>query len=199
MGNWSHIATSLMELSRSHSVMKKAVSLVEVAGIEKRIFLIRGEKVIIDADLAEFYKIPTKRLNEQVKRNITRFPDDFMFRLTKQEKAEVVAASEHLSKLKYTKSLPNAFTEHGAIMAATVLNSDQAVEMSIFIVRAFIKLREAISRHKELAQKIATLERRIVHHDGQIISLFKAIKQLISTKPVPKKRQIGFTPQKKKN
>ena len=178
--------------------MKKAKSLVKIAGIEQRIFLIRGEKVIIDADLAEFYCVSTKRLNEQIKRNIERFPDDFMFRLTKKEKAEVVASSEHLSKLKHARSLPNAFTEHGAIMAATVLNSDQAVEMSIFIVRAFIKLREAISTHKELAQKIASLERRIAHHDEQIILLFKAIKQLISAKPVPKKRQIGFAPHKKK-
>ena len=105
-------------------------SIVPVGKIENRILLIRGEKVIIDADLAEFYGVPTKRLNEQVKRNAGRFPDDFMFQLEKDEKAEVVANCDHLENLKYSKSLPYAFTEHGAIMAASVLNSPRAIEIS---------------------------------------------------------------------
>ena len=100
--------------------------------------MIRGEKVIIDADLAEFYGIPTRRLNEQVKRNKERFPDDFMFQLNADEKSEVIAKCDHLEKLKFSKALPFAFTEHGAIMAASVLNSPQAAEVSIFIVRAFV-------------------------------------------------------------
>ena len=107
-------------------------AIVPVGKIEERILLIRGEKVIVDADLSEFYGVPTKRLNEQVKRNKDRFPDDFMFQISAEEKSEVVANCDHLSKLKYSKSLPYAFTEHGAIMAASVLNSKKAVEVSVY-------------------------------------------------------------------
>jgi hypothetical protein len=164
----------------------------QIVRVESRILLVRGEKVIIDSDLAEFYGVSTKRLNEQVKRNRERFPEDFSFRLTRQEKAEVILACPHLEKLKRTKLMPRAFTEHGAIMAATVLNSGRAVEMSIFIVRAFVKLREAIEGHKELSHKLDLLERKVSEHDKQLVTLIKAIKQLISPKPVPKKRRIGF-------
>jgi len=114
--------------------MSEKKAMVPVAKIERRILLIRGEKVIVDADLAEFYGVPTKRLNEQVKRNKDRFPDDFMFQLSLEEKSEVVANCDHLSKLKYSSFLPYVFTEHGAIMAASVLNSRRAVEVSVFIV-----------------------------------------------------------------
>ena len=120
-------------------------SLIPVCTIQQRILLIRGEKIIVDADLALFYGVPTKRLNEQVKRNKERFPEDFMFQLTATEKAEVVANCDHLSKLKYSPSLPYAFTEHGALMVASVLNSPRAVEMSVFIVRAFVQLRQVIA------------------------------------------------------
>ena len=174
--------------------MKNIVPIGQIGRVESRILLIRGEKVIIDADLAEFYRVSTKRLNEQMKRNKGRFPEDFVFQLSKDEKAAVIAACPHLRKLKRTRSFPHAFTEHGAIMAATVLNSDQAVEMSVFIVRAFVKLREAVADHREIARKIEDLERKISKHDDQIVDLVKAIRQLISPKPVPKKRQIGFNP-----
>jgi len=126
-----------------------------------------------------------------VKRNKDRFPDDFMFQLTSEEKTEVVAKCDHLSNLKYSSALPYAFTEHGALMAASVLNTTYAVDISIFVVRAFVKLRQIISERKELAQKIAFIERRIANHDEQI-TLIKAIKQLLSQEPVPKKRRIGF-------
>jgi hypothetical protein len=169
---------------------KKAIIPADL--IEKRIVLVRGQKVIIDADLAWFYGIPTKRLNEQVKRNRQRFPEDFMFRLTRDEKSEVVANCDHLSGLKFSRTRPYAFTEHGAIMAASVLNTPRAIEVSVFIVRAFVKLREAILQHKELAQHIARLEKRIADHDQQILSLVKAIKQLIGPKALPQKRRIGF-------
>jgi hypothetical protein len=169
---------------------KKAI--IQVGEIERRILLIRGQKVIIDADLAQFYGVTTKRLNEQVKRNNRRFPEDFMFQLDLREKSEVVANCDHLSGLKFSKTPPYAFTEHGAIMAASVLNTPGAVEVSVFIVRAFVKLREAVLQHKELAQHVARLETRIAEHDKQILSLVKAIKQLIGTEPVPKKRRIGF-------
>ena len=172
--------------------MKNIVSVGKIVQVESRILLIRGKKVIIDADLAEYYFVPTKRLNEQVKRNKARFPADFVFQLTREEKALVIEACPHLAKLRQTRSLPHAFTEHGAIMAATVLNSEQAVEMSVFIVRAFVKLREALIDHEGIARKIEALEVKIAKHDGQILSLVKAIRQLISPKSVPKKRQIGF-------
>ena len=160
--------------------------------IEQRILLIRGEKVIIDADLAEFYGVPTKRLNEQVKRNKDRFPDDFMFQLSAEEKSEVVANCDYLSKLKYSRALPYAFTEHGAIMAASVLNSSKAVEVSVYIVRAFVKLRRMIAENKELSRRIVQIEHHLAEHDEQIIDLVKAIKQLLKPDPPPKKRRIGF-------
>ena len=169
---------------------KKAI--IPVGHIERRIILVRGHKVIIDADLAQFYGVLTKRLNEQVKRNKSRFQEDFMFQLNLREKSEVVANCDHLSRLKFSKSLPYAFTEHGTIMAASVLNTRRAVEVSVFIVRAFVRLRKAILEHKDLAHHIAILERRLADHDQQILSLVTAIKQLIGTEPVPKKRRIGF-------
>jgi len=170
-------------------------SLIPVCTIQQRILLIRGEKIIVDADLALFYGVPTKRLNEQVKRNKERFPEDFMFQLTATEKAEVVANCDHLSKLKYSPSLPYAFTEHGALMVASVLNSPRAVEMSVFIVRAFVQLRQVIAGHKELVNKIEQLERKLTQHDQQIVSIIQAIKKLASPTPVPKKRRIGFNPE----
>lgn len=172
--------------------MESKTVVVKAGKIGQRILLIRGEKVIIDSDLAEFYGVTTKRLNEQVKRNKDRFPKDFMFQLSKEEKAEVVANCDHLSKLKYSKTLPYAFTEHGTIMAANMLNSKTAIEMSIFLVRAFVKLRETISQHKELARKINQLEHKLTDHDGQIQILIQAIRQLINPDPPPKKRRIGF-------
>ncbi len=172
--------------------MARNKAVVSIGRIQQHILLIRGEKVIMDADLAGFYGVSTKRLNEQVKRNRGRFPSDFVFQLSREEKSEVVANCDHLSKLRFSKALPHAFTEHGAIMAASVLNSTRAVEVSVFIVRAFVQLRRAIADHKELAHKIAQLERRLVDHDRQILSVLQAIKQLTSPAPIPKKRRIGF-------
>ena len=167
-------------------------AIVPIGKIEKRILLIRGEKVIVDADLARFYGVPTKRLNEQVKRNKARFPKDFMFQLSAEEKSGVVANCDHLEKLKYSKSLPFAFTEHGAIMASSVLNSQKAIEVSVYIVRAFVKIRQVIAEHKEVSRRIALIENRLADHDEQIIELIKAIKQLLKPDPPPKKRRIGF-------
>jgi len=172
--------------------MSRKTTVVEVGAIQQRIFLIRGEKVIVDADLAEFYGVPTKRLNEQVKRNPDRFPEDFMFQLEQGEKDELVAKSDHLSKLKYSKALPHAFTEHGAIMAASVLSSPRAVEMSVFIVRAFVRIREVISEHRELARRVAALETHLAHHDENILDIVKAIRKLMSPRELPKMQRIGF-------
>jgi phage regulator Rha-like protein len=172
--------------------MEKNRSLVKVGTIQQRILLIRGEKVIVDADLAEAYGVTTKALNQAIRRNKNRFPADFMFQLTKAEKSEVVTNCDHLQRLKFSKVNPHVFTEHGVIMAAGVLNSEKAVEVSVFIVRAFVKLREIVSGHKELARKMAQLEQKLSVHDDQIIGMVKAIKQLMSPKPPPKTRQIGF-------
>ena len=166
--------------------------IIQPAKIENSILLIRGEKVIIDADLALFYGVTTKRLNEQVKRNKTRFPDDFIFQLNRKEKIEVVANCDHLNKLKFSKSLPYVFTEHGALMAAGVLNSPRAVEVSVFVVRAFVKLRKIISEHKELARKMTQLENQLTEHDVQLMQIVQAIKQLLKPDPPPKKYRIGF-------
>jgi hypothetical protein len=165
---------------------------IRVGKIEERILLIRGDKVIMDADLAEFYGVSTKRLNEQMKRNRDRFPEDFVFQLTPEEKSEVVAKCDHLANMKYSSTLPHAFTEHGALMAAGILNTPQAVEVSVFVVRAFVKLRRVIAQHEELTHKLVQLERKLLRHDRQIISLVQAIRQLMSPNPVPERRRIGF-------
>ncbi len=158
------------------------------------IITIRNQKVIVDRDLAEIYGVETRRLNEQVKRNPERFPEDFMFQLTKEEADFWLRSRSQIAILKRGKNikyLPYAFTEHGAIMAANVLNSPQAVRMSVFVVRAFVKLREMLSTHKELAHKLAVLERKLQNHDESIRSLVVAIRQFMAP-PEPKRRPIGF-------
>lgn len=172
--------------------MAKSKALVRVGKIKQSILLIRGEKVTIDADLAEAYGVTTKALNQAIRGNADRFPPDFMFRLTKKEKQEVVTNCDHLNNLKFSPVTPHAFTEHGAIMAASVLNSPKAIEVSVFVVRAFVQLRETIAGHKELAHKVAKLERKLGDHDEQIMVLVEAIKQLMDPKPPPKNRRIGF-------
>jgi len=172
--------------------MAESKPVVKVGKIQQRILLIRGEKVIVDADLAEFYGVPTKALNQAVRRNTDRFPADFMFQLNKNEKTEVVTNCDHLQKLKFSPVNPLVFTEHGALMAASILNSARAVEVSLFIVRAFVALRRMISEHKELAREIAQLERKLADHDDQIIAIIQAIKELSGPQPVPEKRRIGF-------
>ena len=134
---------------------------------------------MLDADLARLYGVTTKRLNEQVKRNQKRFPVDFMFQITPQEKAKVVANCDHLKKLKFSKTLPYSFTEHGAIMVASVLNTTKAIEISVYVVRAFAKFREILLAHKELARKLAALERHVAGHDDAIQALVQAIRQLM--------------------
>jgi hypothetical protein len=176
-------------------------AIVHESKIQSLILIIRGERVIIDADLASIYGATTKRLNEQVRRNIDRFPADFMFQLTEKEKNYVVANCDHLNKLKFSSTLPYAFTEHGAFMAANVLNSTLAVEASILVVRVFVKIREVLATHKELAAKIERLERkfgnRFNKHDKEIQILFEAIRQLMQP-PNPPRRKIGYKMPKKK-
>jgi phage regulator Rha-like protein len=167
-------------------------SIILLNSIEKRILTIRGSKIMLDSDLAELYGVTTKRLNEQVKRNRQRFPVDFMFRLTEHEKEEVVANCDHLSRLKYSKYLPYAFTEHGAIMVAAVLNTSRAVGVSIYVVRAFVKLREMLSEHKELALKLVDLDKKVAVHDVSIKYLVETIHRLANPGTKKKRRRVGF-------
>ena len=146
---------------------------------------------MIDTDIAKLYGVTTKRLNEQVKRNKERFPEDFMIQLTSKKKTDVVANCDRLKNIKYSSSLPYAFTEHGVIMLAAVLNSQKAVEASIFVARAFVRLREILSTHKELGQKLKELELKIETHDEQITSIIEAINQLL-TPPQESKKKMGF-------
>jgi len=160
--------------------------------VQSHILLIRGQKVIIDSDLAELYGVPTKRLNEQVKRNCGRFPQDFMFQLSNAEKSKVVAICDHLEKLKYSRSTPYAFTEHGALMAATVLKTDRAAQVSVYVVRAFVQLRRLLESNKELAGKLQDIEKELQQHDRSIISLASTLNQLMCPKESSRKDQIGF-------
>jgi phage regulator Rha-like protein len=168
--------------------------------VESRIHVLRDHKVILDTDLAELYGVTVKRLNQQVRRNLERFPADFMFQLTSKE--------QQFLRLQFATSKgthggrrypPYAFTEHGAIMAATVLNSERAVEMSVFVVRAFVRLREMLANNRELAAKIDELEQRLDTHDTSIQDLIEAIKELMAPEPATGRR-IGFhLPATKKN
>ncbi|MEC5214120.1 hypothetical protein RCH06_002682 [Polaromonas sp. CG_9.5] len=175
---------------------------VLVPRIESRIQVIRGLRVMLDVDLATLYGVQTKRLNEQVKRNQDRFPSDFLFQLTQDEKTEVVANCDHLQNLKFSKTLPFAFTEHGAIQAANVLTSSQAVEMGIYVVRAFVQLRQSLSANVDVAKRLADLEMKTesleMSHDAfsrntrlQLRQLLDAVREL-TTPLEPIKRPIGF-------
>ena len=171
--------------------------IVPTERIESRILLIRGQRVMLDRDLAELYGVETKNLNRQVKRNPERFPSEFMFQLTLSEKNELVTNWHRFNSLKHSTVLPFVFTEYGALMLASVLNSPRAIEAGIFVVRAFVKLREILSTHKELAQKLKELEYKIETHDEQITAIFEAINQLLIPPPVIK-RKIGFEVKEKR-
>jgi len=162
-------------------------ALIPAEVIERKIYLIRGHKVMLDSDLAELYGVTTKRLNEQVRRNLKRFPSDFMFQLSSKE-AESSRSQIATSKRGGRRYLPYAFTEQGVAMLSSVLNSDRAIEVNIQIMRAFVKLREMIASHKELAKKLDELESK---YDEQFKVVFDAIRELMT--PVePKKRKIGY-------
>jgi len=171
---------------------KKSLELIPVERIQNSILIVRGQKVMLDRDLAELYEIETKYLIRAMKRNIDRFPPDFMFRLSKGE-YESLRCQIGTSKIGRggRRYPPYAFTEHGAIMLASVLNSPRAVEASVYVVRAFVRLREYISSHVELARKLSDLERKVAGHDSDIQEIIIAIKQLML--PLKKSgRQIGY-------
>ena len=160
--------------------------------IEQRIFLIRSHRVMIDRNLAELYGVETKYLNRQVKRNIQRFPREFMFKLTKNEKDELVTICHRFKTMKHSSALPYAFTEHGVAMLASVLKSERAVKISIVIIKTFVRLREIISAHKELVHKLGELEKKIGEHDLKIKTIFQAIRQLMMPPSEKPTRKIGF-------
>lgn len=164
--------------------------IASVGQIESRIFLIRGQRVMLDADLAELYEVETRRLNEQVRRNSDRFPEDFMFQLTDEELANLKSQFA-TSSWGGRRKLPFVFTEHGAIMAASVLNSPRAVEASVQVVRAFVQLRQMLASNAELSRKLATLEKK---YDIKFKAVFDAINELMSPSDPKKKRPIGFAP-----
>ena len=163
-----------------------------VVPIESRIMILRHQKIILDTALAEIYGVSVKRLNQQVNRNRERFPTDFMFQIKPREFANLrlqfaTSRKEHGGR----RTLPYAFTEHGAIMAATVLNSKRAVEISVFVVRAFVRLREGLAANKELGERIRELEKHLDTHDGAIQEIITVIKQLMSSPP-KRRSKIGF-------
>ena len=176
---------------RSARASAAAPNAIALPAVDQRILTIRSEKVMIDRDLAEVYGVTTKALNQAAKRNIERFPADFRFQLTGKERDEVVTNCDHLQNLKYAPALPWAFTEHGALMAASVLNSPRAVEMSVYIVRAFVRLREYARGHAEMTKRLDALERRVTDHDDDLREMFNALRALLT--PSPRSgREIGF-------
>lgn len=165
---------------------------VSVQFVERRIYLIRGHKVMIDEDLAELYGVPTKRLNEQVRRNLKRFPEDFMFQLSKEE-AEILRSQFVTSRFSHggRRSPPYAFTEHGVAMLSSVLNSERAIEVNITIVRAFIRLRQLLESNEELNRKFVAVIRKLSTHDKYFQVVFSELKKLTEQPALPRK-QIGF-------
>jgi len=159
--------------------------------IMNKILLIRGQKVMLSNDLAELYGVTTKRLNEQVKRNIKRFPKNFMFQLNESEKDKVVANCDHLQNLKYSPYLPYVFTEHGTVMLANVLNSYRAIRVSIRKVEIYIRMREYVLTNKELLLKVEQLEKRIGKQDKKIAQVLNYLKKFIEFQDIPRK-QVGF-------
>ena len=174
-----------------HTFESSMTSPREIQTVEKTIHLVRGQRVMLDSDLARIYGVSTMRLNEQLRRNKKRFPSDFAFQLTREEFTNLISQFAISRSHGGRRKLPWAFTEHGAIMLASVLNSAVAIDASVRVVRAFVRLREIISANAELAAKFAQLERRLDSHDEAIAQLFAAIRQLLA--PLPeKKREIGF-------
>jgi len=174
--------------------MNEKMIKISIERIEQAIFLIRGQKVLLDADLAQLYGVETKILNKAVKRNLDRFPDDFMFQLTAEEsknlRFQIGTSKKQRGGRRY---LPYAFTEQGVSMLSSVLRSKRAIEVNIVIMRAFVQLRKMMESHKELRQKLADLEQHLENHDEQIQAIFEAIRQLMIPPDKKDKKKIGFT------
>ena len=185
----NYVAPRPTNFIRSLKSMAEKQSIVPVEHVERSILLIRGQKVMLDTGLAELYGVATRRLNEQVRRNIKRFPGDFMFQLTPEEmeslRSQIATSKKGRGGRRY---LPFVFTEQGVAMLSSVLNSERAIQVNVEIMRAFVRLREMMSTHKDLARKLEALEKK---YDTQFKVVFDAIRQLM-TPPAPKKGKIGF-------
>ena len=184
--------------------------IIPLEHVQSRILVLRGQRVLIDADLAALYGVTTKRLNEQVKRNARKFPEDFLFQLSAEEAEQlprlrsqnatsnmpVPSRSQNatLKRGQNIKYLPYAFTEHGAIQAANILNSDAATDMSVHVVRAFVRLRQLVVNHKAIAAKLSELDARVGAHDEQLAAVIDAIRQLTAPAGPRHRRKIGFHP-----
>ena len=160
------------------------------------ILTIRSQRVILDADLARLYGVETRAPNQAVKRNTDRFPKDFLFQLNQAEKAEVITNCDHLRGLRFAKSLPFAFTEHGALMAANVLNSPEAVKMSVYVIRAFIKIREELATNAAIFKRLAEIDKTLLVHDSALRDVYHKLLPLLSPPPDKPQRRIGFSPDK---
>jgi hypothetical protein len=161
--------------------------------VENKIYSLRGQKVILDRDLAALYRITTVRFNQAVKRNQSRFPGDFCFQLTREELSALISQNVISNSGRGgVRKLPWAFTEHGAIMAATILNSPQAVQMSVFVVRAFVKMRENLALTHVMEKRLAVIERKLLLHDSSLRDLYDRIRPLLLPPPEKPKRRIGF-------
>ena len=162
--------------------------------VVQRIFIIRDHKVMLDRDLADLYGVKTIALRQQVKRNVKRFPADFMFQLTKKETAELITNCDRLNVIKHSPTAPYVFTEQGVAMLSSVLNSERAVQVNIQIMRTFAKLKEFLLTNKELSIRLEVLEKKFGQHDEKIQIIFEAIKRLLEPPQEPKKPKIGFHP-----
>lgn len=165
--------------------------MLPVEQIASRIVSVRGRRVVLDSDLAALYGVETRVLNQAVRRNSRRFPADLAFRLTSVERVEVITNCDHLKNLKFSAARPLAFTEHGALMAASVLNSRRAVEVGLYVVRAFVQMREAIGAHREISRRLDELEKRVGAQDGAIVGIVRALRELTQVAPA-RSRRIGF-------
>jgi len=180
-------------------VKKESLAKIPDEVIINKIILLRGKKVMLDRDLARLYGVTTKQLNQQVKRNFKRFPEDFMFQLTKEEKEEIVIQFKDLNSLKFSPVLPNVFTEHGAVMLASVLNSDKAIQVNIQIVRVFTHIRQMLSDNTELRLEIEKIKSKVDNHNKNIELVFKYLDELLEKKENPTPRPIvGFKIKKNK-
>lgn len=171
--------------------MSEHTRLVPVEQVERAILLVRGHKVILDSDLAHFYEVDTKALKRAVRRNQDRFPPDFMFELSVEEYQSLRSQFGTLKRGQHAKYPPYAFTQEGVAMLSSVLRSQRAAQVNVAIMRAFVRLRQTLTLHKDLAAKLGELEHKIEHHDEGIRTLFEAIRQLMAP-PEPPRKQIGF-------
>ena len=174
---------------------RSMTQLISQEAITNKILLLRGKKAMLDRDLAKLYGVTTGNLNKAVKRNIERFPEDFMFQLTRDEEKTLSFQFGSLKRGQHPKYLPHVFTEQGVAMLSSVLRSKRAIQVNIAIMRVFVRIKEMISTHKELAHKLSELERKIEKHDEEICSIFEAIRQLMASPPEKKRRIIGFQSQ----